>query len=51
MNNLKNEIEEIAARAGWDGYTLLLLICQWLDKQGTGDELLGHLETLAAEED
>lgn len=51
MNNLKNEIEDIAERAGWDSYTLLLLICRWLDIQGTGDELLGYLEARATEEE
>lgn len=51
MNLLKSEIEEIAHRAGWDSFTLLLLICQWLDKQGTGDELRAHLASLAAEDD
>lgn len=51
MNGLLNELRDIAGQAGWDEYTLLLLICQWVERMGTGDELVGHLQFLADGED
>ncbi len=44
-------IEAIAASAGWDSFTLLLLIAQWLDRQGQTNALIGHLDGLASDEE
>lgn len=44
-------IEAIAASAGWDSFTLLLLIAQWLDQHGQTDALVDHLGQLASDEE
>lgn len=47
----RGRIETTAASAGWDSFTLLLLIAQWLDRQGQTDALIGHLDGLASDEE
>ena len=44
-------IAAIAASAGWDSFTLLLLIAQWLDRCGRTDALVEHLGQLASDEE
>lgn len=40
-------LETFATVAGWDGFTLLLLIAAWADGQGHAAALAGHLDGLA----
>ena len=47
----RGRIEAIAADAGWDSFTLLLLIARWLDSTGSTAALVSHLDALAACED
>lgn len=51
INRTHSEIESIAGNAGWDSYTLPLLISRWLDANHLSDGLIAHLGGLAAEED
>lgn len=51
INPTQSEIERIAGSAGWDSFTLLLLICRWLDANHLSDGLIAHLGGLAAEEE
>lgn len=50
LNPTHGELEHIASDAGWDSYTLLLLISRWLEERQLSRDLLDHLSTLAAEE-
>lgn len=45
------EIECIAGGAGWDSFTLLLLISRWAEENGQSESLIGHLAGLSADED
>lgn len=51
LNATHARLEQFAGDAGWDSYTLLLLIGRWLDDTGQATPLLDHLEALAREED
>ena len=51
INPTQSEIESTAANAGWDSFTLLLLISRWLDANHLSDPLIAHLGGLAAEEE
>jgi hypothetical protein len=51
INATHSDLENIAGNAGWDSYTLLLLISRWLDANHLSDGLIAHLGGLAAEED
>lgn len=51
MNETKFLIENMAGRAGWDSYTLMLLICRWADEQGLARSLIDFLEDLASQEE
>ncbi|CAM5278089.1 hypothetical protein ATER59S_00354 [Aquamicrobium terrae] len=51
INQTHSEIETIAGDAGWDSFTLLLLISRWLDANSLSDGLIAHLGDLAAEEE
>ncbi|MFD1911323.1 hypothetical protein [Halodurantibacterium flavum] len=50
-NATHDRLEQIARGAGWDSYTLLLLIGRWAEATGQARPLLGYLKTLAREED
>ena len=45
------ELERIANDAGWDSYTLLLLISRWLEEKYLSQGLIEHLSALAADEE
>jgi len=51
INPTQSEVENIAGNAGWDSFTLLLLIIRWLDANGFADSLIAHLRDLAADEE
>lgn len=51
INQTHSEIETIAGNAGWDSFTLLLLISRWLGANHLSDGLIAHLGGLAAEEE
>lgn len=50
-NDTHEEIERIAGDAGWDSFTLLLLISRWAEENDQSRGLIGHLAGLAADED
>ena len=50
LNESHRQLEQIAGDAGWDSYTLLLLIARWADATGQSRPLIDHLASLAAEE-
>lgn len=50
-HDTRHRLEDLAATAGWDSFTLLLLIGRWLDDTGNADALVGFLDRLASEED
>lgn len=50
INATHSDLESIAGNAGWDSFTLLLLISRWLDTNGFADSLIAHLRDLADEE-
>lgn len=47
----RHRVETIAATAGWDSFTLMLLIAQWVDRRGETETLIDHLDRLASDED
>lgn len=47
----RRRIEAAADIAGWDSFTLLLLISRWIDGIGQSEALIDHLEALASAED
>lgn len=51
LNATQSEIERIAGKAGWDGFTLLLLISRWAEEKDLSLSLIDHLAGLAADED
>lgn len=51
LNPTQSEIEAIASEAGWDSYTLLLLISRWLEGNNLSNDLIDHLTGLAAAEE
>jgi hypothetical protein len=51
INATHSEIETIAGGAGWDSFTLLLLISRWLDANDLSEGLIAHLGGLAVEEE
>lgn len=51
LNGTQQHLERTAGEAGWDSFTLLLLISRWLDETGHARPLLDHLSALAAEEE
>ena len=51
INATHSDLEDIAGNAGWDSFTLLLLISRWLDANGFADSLIAHLRDLAADEE
>lgn len=50
-NGIHEEIERIAGEAGWDSFTLLLLISRWAEEKDLSRSLLEYLADLAAEEE
>lgn len=50
LNATHARLAQLAGDAGWDSYTLLLLISRWLDGAGQATPLLDHLDALAREE-
>ncbi|QDG94453.1 hypothetical protein NIBR502774_18025 (plasmid) [Rhizobium sp. NIBRBAC000502774] len=50
-HDARGRIEAIAASTGWDSFTLLLLIAQWLDRNQLTDALVEHLGQLASNEE
>ncbi|MPR10139.1 hypothetical protein [Microvirga tunisiensis] len=50
MNETKSTIEGIAHDAGWDSYTLLLLMCRRLDEVGQSSDMISHLSNLRDDE-
>ncbi|WP_421950117.1 hypothetical protein [Pelagibacterium sp.] len=50
-NETHEQFEAIAAKAGWDSFTLLVLIARWAEDNGQFRPLLDYLEVLADEED
>lgn len=51
INATHQQLETIACRAGWDSYTLLLLIARWTDDNDQSGRLLRYLAELADAED
>jgi hypothetical protein len=47
----RSRLEALAGEAGWDSYTLLLLIARWADTQRQAEDLIGYLDRLAAARD
>lgn len=47
----RGRLEAIASAAGWDSFTLLLLIARWLESSGSGEGLIRHLDEIATAED
>ncbi len=45
------ELERIAGQAGWDGFTLLLLVCRWAEQKDLSSSLIEHLAGIARAED
>lgn len=50
-NDIRGELERIAGDAGWDGFTLLLLISRWVEKKNLSRSLIEHLTAIAEPED
>ncbi|MEO5326417.1 hypothetical protein PV773_24170 [Mesorhizobium sp. CC13] len=50
-NETHQEIERIAGGAGWDSFTLILLIARWLEAARQSQLLLAHLSELAVNEE
>jgi hypothetical protein len=48
---IKSVIESIALKAGWDSFTLILLLSRWLSETNRHKELIDYLEALAMDED
>ncbi len=48
---LADELERIAGQAGWDGFTLLLLVCRWAEQKDLSRSLIEHLAGIARTED
>lgn len=46
----RTNLDGIAANAGWNGDTLLLLVCRWAEETGIATSLVRELSALAAEE-
>lgn len=44
-------IQDIAERAGWGDYTIVLLIARWATDTGQAQALLDYLDQTASEED
>lgn len=51
LNQTHSELERIAGDAGWDSFTLLLLVSRWAEENGHSQSLIDHLAGLAADED
>ena len=51
INATHSDLEDIAGNAGWDSFTLLLLISRWLDANGFAYSLIAHLRDVAADEE
>ncbi|MGE8106859.1 hypothetical protein ACQKP1_24535 [Allorhizobium sp. NPDC080224] len=47
----RRRLEDLAAAAGWDSFTLLVVISRWLDQHGQTENLIGFLDGLAVDED
>lgn len=47
----RRRLETIASVAGWDSFTLLLLIAQWIDRNRQTETLVNHLDRLASDDD
>lgn len=50
-NDTHGELERIAGDAGWDGFTLLLLISRWVEKKNLSRSLIEHFAGIAELED
>ncbi|AEQ52853.1 hypothetical protein NO932_16565 [Pelagibacterium sp. 26DY04] len=50
-NETHEQFEAIAARAGWDSFTLLVLIARWAEDNGQFQPLIDYLDGLADEEE
>ena len=50
-NGTHEEIDRVACEAGWDSFTLILLISRWVEENGHSQSLIGYLAVLAADED
>jgi hypothetical protein len=48
LNPTQTEIERIAGEAGWDSFTLLLLISRWAQMNDLAGRLIEHLTGVAA---
>jgi len=46
----RRRLEGVAAAAGWDSFTLLVVISRWLDRHGHTENLIGFLDGLVADE-
>lgn len=51
LNDTHRQLQEIAGDAGWDSFTLLILIAHWTDTAGQSRPLLDHLAHRASDED
>lgn len=49
-NDTYDELERIATQAGWDGFTLLLLVSRWAERKDLSRSLIEHLAGLASAE-
>lgn len=47
----RSRLEALAGEAGWDSYTLILLIARWADAKRQAEDLIGFLDHLAAAKD
>jgi hypothetical protein len=47
----ETEMHRVAASAGWNESTLLLLTVQWIDDSGASHQFLDYLEGLATDEE
>lgn len=45
-----DELERIATKAGWDGFTLLLPVSRWAERKDLSRSLIEHLAGLARAE-
>ena len=50
-HEIRGRLEAIAAEAGWDSFTLRLLIARWLESSGSGERLIRRLDEIATAED
>lgn len=50
-HKIRGRLDAISETAGWDGFTLLLLIARWLSRSGQADVLIDYLNHLASQED